>query len=173
MPLAIKPPVYTYCPYCGSLLQFRMEEGKPHQYCPERDFEFYPHNPLAVAAIVLGMNGTVLLAKRAREPFVGLWTLPSGFVDFGEHPDEALIREIKEETGLEVAHYALRAISNSDQDPRAQGVVLITYVVTVNDGELKNDAEENLELRYWPMDKLPPMAWKIHEEVLKHFNQQR
>jgi mutator protein MutT len=57
---------------------------------------------LAVGAVVLREDGAVLLVRRAHPPAVGSWTLPGGKVEDGETPEQAIVREIREETGLTV-----------------------------------------------------------------------
>jgi acetyl-CoA carboxylase carboxyl transferase subunit beta len=57
---------------------------------------------LAVGAVVLREDGAVLLVRRARPPAIGSWTLPGGKVEDGETPEQAIVREVLEETGLRV-----------------------------------------------------------------------
>jgi acetyl-CoA carboxylase carboxyl transferase subunit beta len=57
---------------------------------------------LAVGAVVLREDGAVLLVRRARPPAIGSWTLPGGKVEDGETPEQAIVREVFEETGLRV-----------------------------------------------------------------------
>ena len=57
---------------------------------------------LAVGAVVLREDGAVLLVRRARPPAIGSWTLPGGKVEDGETPEQAIVREVLEETGLHV-----------------------------------------------------------------------
>jgi mutator protein MutT len=62
---------------------------------------------LAVGAVLFRKDGAVLLVRRARPPAVGTWTLPGGKVEPGETPERAVIREVREETGLVVGVIAL------------------------------------------------------------------
>src|SRR3954470_12515537 len=55
-----------------------------------------------VGAVVRGVAGRLLMIRRGREPSRGLWSLPGGRVEAGETAEEAVVREVREETGLEV-----------------------------------------------------------------------
>lgn len=58
-------------------------------------------------------EGRILLCRLSNvERHVGKWTLPGGGIEFGEHPHEALVREVFEETGLKVESFAFRAIDS-------------------------------------------------------------
>jgi len=66
--------------------------------------------PLPVAISALVHENKILLLKRNKLPFQGLWGLPGGKIKFGEHVDEAAIREIREETGIESIFKSIRGI---------------------------------------------------------------
>ena len=123
-----------------------------------------------VRAIILNEEGEILLQKRG--DFV-VWGLPAGGVELGESAYEGLKREIKEETGLDVLaatpmgiythpKYSL-TYPNGDQ---VQPFTLAFIVHSVR-GELKVDGEETLDLKYFPMDRLPDDILPIHRETIQ------
>jgi len=97
--------------------------------------------------------GRVLLAHNSRlSSFPGLWTLPGGGVDQGEHPDDAVVREFAEETGLRVRIDGLRTVTADVA--RLPGGDLehtdrIVYDVTVVGGSLRDEAEGTTDLVAW------------------------
>jgi ADP-ribose pyrophosphatase YjhB (NUDIX family) len=71
------------------------------------DARAYPDRPyLAVSAAII-RDGRILVARRARGPALGVWTLPGGVVEAGETLTEALVREVTEETGIAIEPVAL------------------------------------------------------------------
>lgn len=92
---------------------------------------------LTVDAIIQHTDGGIVLIKRGHEPFKGKWALPGGFVDVGETVENACIREVKEETGLDVKIVCLMGVySDPKRDPRGH-TVSIVYVCETVGGELK------------------------------------
>jgi len=63
----------------------------------------YPPRPILCVSIAVFRAGRVLIAKRGRAPFAGAFSLPGGVVEIGELLDEAALRELREETGVEAA----------------------------------------------------------------------
>ena len=104
-------------------------------------------NPsLAVDAICLRNDGVeVLLIRRGNPPWKGKLAFPGGFVDYGEDPEIAVLRELREETGVEGRNPHLYAVKGSpDRDPRKH-IVSIFYMIGVEGGsepEAGDDAAE-------------------------------
>src|SRR3954468_31411 len=95
------PPRRRACPAPNPLLESRMSPGAPTP-APEK-------NLLFVAAVALiDVDGRVLLSRRPEgKPMAGLWEFPGGKLHPGERPGAALIRELKEELGIDVSEACL------------------------------------------------------------------
>jgi 8-oxo-dGTP diphosphatase len=109
----------------------------------------------------------VLLVRRGDPPYEDAWALPGGFVEYGEHVEEACLRELQEETGLEgEIHRLVNVYSDPDRDPRGH-VVSAVYKVLPRGGE-PEAADDAAEARYLPLADLPEMAFD-HGIILMDF----
>ena len=81
----------------------------------------------------------------------GRWTLPGGGIDFGEHPDEAVVREVREETGFAIeAKKLLHVDSNVFEYPdRREHAVLLFYDAQITGGELQHEQDGSTDLCEW------------------------
>lgn len=93
---------FVYCPVCGAK-SFAVRNEKAKQ-CGECGFTYYFNPSASVACFVTNREGELLLVRRAREPAKGTLDLPGGFLDMYETAEEAVRREVKEETGLLLDH---------------------------------------------------------------------
>lgn len=96
---------FAYCPRCGSA-HFEIHNIKSKQ-CTDCGFVYYFNPSSATVALILNERDELLVCRRAKEPAKGTLDLPGGFVDMAETGEEGVMREVKEETGLDVtqAHY--------------------------------------------------------------------
>ena len=96
-----------FCDECGS----RAEGGAPAAavppVCPQHGPRWRLVRNAPCAEVLVERDGRVLLSRRAHEPFLGVWEIPGGFVDRGEHPVDAAVRELREELGIDVELTAL------------------------------------------------------------------
>ncbi len=91
---------FRFCPVCGSQ-NFNDHDFKSRR-CADCGFTFYFNAAAACAVIITNEQGQLLVARRAEEPQKGTLDLIGGFVDPGESYDQAVIREIREETGIDL-----------------------------------------------------------------------
>jgi ADP-ribose pyrophosphatase YjhB (NUDIX family) len=89
---------WHFCPRCGS----EIEHLHGRVRCPACSFVRFASSKATACALCIDERGHVLLVRRAYEPFKGYWDLPGGFLEEREHPLDALRRELREETSLEV-----------------------------------------------------------------------
>ncbi len=122
-------------------------------------------NPALTVDGVLIENEEILLIRRGREPFKGRWALPGGFVEYGETTESAVLREVREETGLETEIIRLLGVySDPDRDPRGH-TVSVVYMLRRKGGNLKG-GDDASEARLFSLDSLPEMAFD-HEKIVR------
>ena len=160
-------PDYRFCPRCGGSLEQRTLRAAdpPRLVCTACRFVFFLDPKVATGA-VFSLGGGVLLVKRAIEPSYGKWVFPGGYVDRGEGIEDAAIREVKEETGLDVRLTRLLGVYSTAGNP----VVLVTYMGEVTGGTLQTD-DEGLEARSFPPVEIPwgALAFPSTTQVLRDY----
>ncbi len=119
-------------------------------------------------AVVLNNKGEVLLMKRKIEPFKGLWGIPGGHVEHGERVEKAVLREIREETGLKCKIVKLLGVySGPKRDPRYHAVS-VAYLLKIISGKLHNSFESS-EQKFFNLSKLPANLGFDHEQILNDY----
>jgi mutator protein MutT len=150
---------WRFCPRCGDALETEVNHLRCTS-CGER----YWANPLPAVQAFLERDGRVLLARRGVEPRLGYWDFPGGFVEEAEAPEQAVRRELREETGLELESAELERI---DIEPYGDRFVFsVTYRVTADGDPVP--ADDVVELRWFAPSELPAeMAFPGQDEVLR------
>jgi len=117
----------------------------------------YPKQPIIGVGAVIIKDGKILLEKRKNEPGKGKWSIPGGLVELGENVEQTVMREVKEETGLEVEKPEhIDVVDNVTRDENGEikyHFVILDYFVKFKGGTLKatSDAEE---LRWVTFDEV-------------------
>jgi len=117
----------------------------------------YPKQPIIGVGAVIIKDGKILLEKRKNDPGKGKWSIPSGLVELGETVEQTALREVKEETGLEVEKPEhIDVVDNVIRDENGEikyHFVIVDYFVKLKGGTMKamSDAEE---LRWVTLDEV-------------------
>ncbi|MFQ6073987.1 MAG: NUDIX hydrolase [Candidatus Bathyarchaeia archaeon] len=117
----------------------------------------YPTRPIVGAGALMIENGKLLLIKRGAKPGQGKWSIPGGLVELGERVQEAIVREVKEECGLDIEVERLIDVFDSitrDEKERIQyQFVVVNFLAKIKGGTLKN-ADDVLEARWVPLNEV-------------------
>lgn len=127
-------------------------------------------NPALAADAAVRRGESVLLIQRKYPPMQGSWALPGGFVDQGEDPIHAAVRELEEETGLQgIEPTLLMVMGDPARDPRKH-IVSIVYEITVSEDQTPTAGDDAVDARFWPIESVLkgelPLAGD-HLEILK------
>ncbi|MDY6769066.1 MAG: NUDIX hydrolase [Candidatus Nanohaloarchaea archaeon] len=124
------------------------------------------------ADAVIRSAGEIVLIRRGRPPFRGVWALPGGHVETGEQVRDAVRREVAEETGLDVDIAGIVDVYDEPgRDPRGP-VISIVYSCTA-DQEALEAATDADEARWFPVDDLPAELAFDHRQILDDYLSQR
>lgn len=130
----------------------------------------YPRPAVTIDAAVFRKkddNWQVLFIQRGNEPFKGLWALPGGFVEMNETLEEAVARELKEETGLVgVSLEQLHAFSAVNRDPRHRTISVVFWGLVAVDQDRILAGDDAEDAKWFGIDQLPELAFD-HLEVIK------
>ena len=123
------------------------------------------------AAIITFPENKILLIKRATPPFLGYWALPGGRVEKNEAVEQTVIREVKEETGVDVE--ILRKIGEYHEQGIERGIEYdyhpTCFWVKPVGGFMKKQESEIIEIRLYSLNELPMSLAFEHAKMIKDF----
>jgi ADP-ribose pyrophosphatase YjhB (NUDIX family) len=153
----------NFCPHCGDPLEDRRAFGRWRRACPSCDRVIFREHKVA-AGVLVEDEGSVLLVRRRFEPQKGVWTLPAGFVDYGEDPAEAGVRECREETGLEVEITGLLDVISGREHLRGADIVIVYLARRIAGSPRPSDDAD--QAAFFAPDALPPLAFRATEQAV-------
>ena len=127
-------------------------------------------------AIITFPNDQILLIKRNTRPFTGYWALPGGRMDPGESIEQTIIRECKEETGLDIAIVRVvgEYVERGVKDDVEYEYYPTCFVVKPVGGEIKRQESEIQEIKLFNLNALPePIAFEHDKMIADYLNKQK
>jgi len=164
---------WRICPRCGTELAHA--DGRVD--CAACGFVMYANPAPTACALLQDERGRLLLGRRAYEPYQGRWDIPGGFLEEHEHPLDCLVRELREETGLEVepGEFVGAWIERYGPGEDEPATLNLYWTARVVGGEAKA-ADDVSELRWFELDELPgpeELAFRTVVDVLAGFRNQQ
>lgn len=166
---------FKYCPKCGSN-QF-IENNQKSNRCESCQFVYYFNPSSATVAVIINNNKEILVATRAHEPAKGTFDLPGGFTDCGETAEEAVAREVKEETGLEtLSTQYLFSLPNTYMYSNFEVHTTDMFFLCKIESDKSPEAQDDVAaLQFIAIEKLDPSLFGLHSirkgiEIIKKMN---
>ena len=168
---------FQYCPVCGSH-EFAVNNFKSKK-CVQCGFTYYANPCSATAAFIVDDHRHLLVVRRGKEPAKGTLDLPGGFCDMGETVEEGMIREIREETGLEVDHIEYLFSSPNVYEYSGMGIHTLDmdFLVRVHGNSIAVTAADDAAEALWlTIDEVNPAEFgltSIRNAVIRFLNEQK
>lgn len=161
------PEWVAYCPRCGSEMTTRPVGDKLRRVCTHCDYIHFTDPKVGVGVLIV-KEGEILLVRRLMNPEKGKWSIPAGFVDRGENPKETAVREVWEETNLQVKIDGLVDVYFNPPLPNGQGgaSIFILYEGQVLGGELQAGDDAGAAGFFSP-DDLPELAFTSTQDAIR------
>jgi 8-oxo-dGTP diphosphatase len=129
----------------------------------------YPRAAVTVDALIfrnVNRGIEVLLIRRGREPFKNMWALPGGFIEMDETLEEAILRELQEETGLTgIELKQFHTFSSVKRDPRHRTISTVFWGLLTNNSIKVVAGDDAEESGWFSITDLPLLAFD-HDEVI-------
>ena len=128
----------------------------------------YPRPAVTADCVVMTKESVpqVLLIERGADPYKGCWAFPGGFMNMDETTEQCAIRELEEETGLQVTElHQIGAYSKVDRDPRGR-TITVAYLAIVDVPLAVTGQDDAAKAQWFPINALPSLAFD-HEEIMR------
>jgi NADH pyrophosphatase NudC (nudix superfamily) len=160
---------FRFCALCGTKLG-RVTKDKPAGKCPACGFVHY-ENPAPAVSVLVASGENVLLCRRSPGKFQGgKWCLPCGYIEFEEDYLTAAVREVKEETGLDIRIKSILSMVSNFFTPDLHTAVIVLLAQPVG-GEIRcADDAENDAVQWFPLaGPLPEMAFEADSHIIERY----
>ena len=143
--------IYKFCPVCGGALKNREipEEDRARLICEDCAFIFFINPTPAVAVILFNERHEILLVNRKYDPKMGEWSLPTGFLEYDETVRQTAVREVKEETDIDIADVKFRGITSDLFEDSGKHYITLWMEAHYLSGEPKVNAPYEMSTLDW------------------------
>lgn len=147
---------FRFCPVCGS--NHFEENNFKSKRCSDCGFVYYFNPSSATVAVIVNSKNEILVCRRGKKPAIGSLDLPGGFVDCGETSEEGMLREIEEETALEVTPpQYLFSLPNTYMYSGLMIHTLDSFYLCKTTGNEEAHAMDDVAESFWmPVERLNP-----------------
>jgi len=153
-----------YCSQCANKNSYSKIDGGIRYHC-SRCKTIHYQNPKPTATLICMKNDEILLVKRAFDPGKGEWSLPGGFIELGETPEEGAKRELKEETNLDGE--AVKLIGNCSHFNSVFGdILLLGIIMKISNWDNLIPGDDAQSAGFFKLNESPQMAFECHNKIL-------
>jgi mutator protein MutT len=164
---------FPFCPKCGK--SFTKISARNTQ-CKNCGLDYYVNPRSCNAIIIVDDRKRILFVKRAIDPSKGLWDLPGGFIDIGETAEQSVVREAKEELGVEVGdvQYLFSGYDRYEYKGLNYHTLGFVFTARIIAGEMK-PLDDVGEIQYFSEEDTPwtKLAFPVLKETLMRFFQRQ
>ena len=158
--------LFKYCPDCGTATQQQERDGRLRAVCDTCERIHYL-NPKVAGIAFIKQDNRLLLIQRGVSPHKGRWALPGGYVEYDEHPEDGVKREVFEETGLIVDVGAVLGVFHGRG---TDNVITIAYQCTHTEGVLKA-GDDVTNARWFNLSDAPDVVFTSSIILVKKWKQ--
>jgi 8-oxo-dGTP diphosphatase len=163
---------FRYCYHCGQPTTTRRIEGRTRSYCENCQVILYENPIPSVAIVAVNREHKILLVRRSVEPGIGEWCLPGGFIEIGETPEQAIIRELQEEVGISLTQLSFLGVG-SHLNGYYGDVIIIGFSAFIKNQVAIIPGDDVSEAAFFELDKRPRLIFRVHEEFISSWLQKR
>jgi len=132
----------------------------------------WPRPMVTVDAVVFSLSEgrtQVLLVNRGKEPYKGKWAVPGGFIEIDEELEDAVVRELKEETGLTgVRLKQMRTFGKCGRDPRGRQISIAFTGIATEGRDKISAGDDAAKVQWFDIKELPKDMAFDHDEMIKY-----
>lgn len=155
---------FFYCPKCGGRLNYCYIQSQPRLVCDSCNYIFYENPVVGVAAIVFNEKKQILLGRRRNGKYAGYWCIPCGYVEYDEDVYQAVKREFKEETNLDIDVINVYTVQSNFHDPENHTVGIWFFAQVTNGEPVAGDDLD--EVGYFNLTDVPELAFPTDNLVI-------